>query len=122
MVIAPISSARAHGLNELLATMMSLPGLADPANRAAPFRAVRPLALRAAGRARGCDSERHREAYDRPPPKLPTYLAFMGDCDGPAGEFLVDLARRASAGLRQVFSHCEDFTPEADLTHLQLQA
>jgi hypothetical protein len=114
MVIAPLSSARTHSLNELLATMTSLPGLADPANMLIPFgqfdrlHFARLVVLEDA-------TLSDIEAYDMRPPKLPTYLAFMGDCDGPAREFLADLARRASAGLRQIFSHCEDFTPEADL-------
>jgi hypothetical protein len=114
MVIAPLSSGRMHILNELLATMTSLPGIADPANMLLPFgqfdrlHFARLVVLEDA-------TLSDIEAYDMPPPKLPTYLAFMGDCDGPASELLVDLARRASAGLRQIFSHCEDFTPEADL-------
>ena len=38
--------------------------------------------------------------------QVPAYLALMGDCDGPAHELLAELARRADAGLRRIFSHC----------------
>jgi len=47
--------------------------------------------------------------------KPPIYLAFIGSCDGPAGECLADLAERASAGLRRIFAHCEGFDPHGDL-------
>ena len=48
-------------------------------------------------------------AYGLPLPNLPTYLAFMGDCDGPAGELLAEIARRAGPGLARIFGHCEGF-------------
>src|SRR5204862_381081 len=55
------------------------------------------------------------EAYGLPRPRAPVYLAFLGDCDGPAREFLAKLARRAGAGLRRIFSHCEGFDAATDL-------
>jgi hypothetical protein len=114
MVIAPLAAGRKRALCELLATMTALPGMADPANTLLPFgqfdrlHFARLVVLEDA-------TLGDIEAYGLPPPKLPTYLAFMGDCDGPAGEFLADVARRAGAGLRQIFSHCEDYTAEGDL-------
>jgi hypothetical protein len=114
MVIAPLAAGRKRALCELLATMTAPPGMADPANTLLPFgqfdrlHFARLVVLEDA-------TLGDIEAYGLPPPKLPTYLAFMGDCDGPAGELLADLARRAGAGLRQIFSHCEDYTAEGDL-------
>ena len=114
MVIAPLAAGRKRGLCELLEMMTGPPGLADPANAVLPFGQFDRLHF-----ARLVVLEDSTlddiEAYGLPPPRLPTYLAFMGDCDGPARELLADLARRASAGLRQIFSHCEDYTPEGDL-------
>ncbi len=112
MVIAPLAAGRKRALCEMLERMTALPGLADPANTLLPFGQFDRLHF-----ARLVVLEDSTladiEAYGLPPPKLPTYLAFMGDCDGPARELLADLARRAGAGLRQIFSHCEDFTAEA---------
>ena len=47
--------------------------------------------------------------------KWNTSLAFMGDCDGPAADFLVDLVAVATPGLRRIFSHCRGFAQETDL-------
>jgi hypothetical protein len=114
MLIAPLAAERKRALCELLETMTALPGMANPANTVLPFGQFDRLHF-----ARFVVLEDATlgdiGAYGLPPPKLPTYLAFMGDCDGPAGELLADLARRAGAGLRQIFSHCEDYTAEGDL-------
>ena len=50
-----------------------------------------------------------------PPPAVVTSLAFLGDCDGEADDFLADLVQRAGNGLRRIFSHCEGFPPNGDL-------
>jgi hypothetical protein len=114
MVVAPLSLARISSLEALLTTMTGSPGMADPTNTLLPFGEFERLHF-----ARLVVLEDATlgdiEAYRMPPPQLPTYLAFMGDCDGSADEVLADLARRASSGLRQIFSHCEGFTHEADL-------
>src|SRR5580698_1057426 len=114
MLVAPLTPGRKRGLCELLQTMTAVPRLADPANEMLPFGQFERLHF-----ARLVVLEDATlgdiQAYDLPPSKLPTYLAFMGDCDGPASELLADLARRSSAGLRRIFSHCEDYAPEVDL-------
>jgi hypothetical protein len=114
MVVAPLASGRKRDLCELLVTMTVAPGLAGPANMLVPFGQFDRLHF-----ARLVVLEDSTlvdiETYGLPPSKLPTYLAFMGDCDGPAGELLADLARRANAGLRQIFSHCEGYAPDMDL-------
>ena len=50
-----------------------------------------------------------------PRPDVATALAFLGDCDGAARDFLADLVQRAGDGLRRVFSHCQGFTSHCDL-------
>ncbi len=46
---------------------------------------------------------------------LPTYLAFIGDVDGPAEDLFAELVERAADGLRSVFMLCEGFAPGTDL-------
>jgi hypothetical protein len=54
-------------------------------------------------------------AYGIVRPPYPLYLGFLGDVDGDADAFLAELALRAPAGLRALFSCCEGFTPQTDL-------
>ena len=72
--------------------------MADPAQCAAAVRRVRAPALRALRDAR----RRDHGATSRPSAcrgrSVPLYLAFMGDCDGPAREQLAELAQRAGDG------------------------
>lgn len=114
MLVAPLAAGREPGLRELLGSMNAAPGMANPRNAVLPFGAFERLHF---ARLVLLDDalQVDLEAHGLPRPRLPTYLAFLGDCDGPAREFLADLARRASEGLRQIFSHCEDFTPAGDL-------
>ena len=60
-------------------------------------------------------SQADLQAHGVRPPRLPTCLAFLGDCDGPAGEVLADLAQRAGPGLSRIFAHCEGFPGNGDL-------
>jgi hypothetical protein len=114
MVIAAVAAGREGALRQLLETMNAGPGLADPGNTVLPFGEFGRLHF-----ARLVLLEDSTlgdvAAYGLPLPNLPTYLAFMGDCDGPAGDLLAEIARRASPGLLQIFSHCEGFDPRADL-------
>jgi hypothetical protein len=114
MVIAAVAAGREGALRQLLETMNAGPGLADPDNAVVPFGQFDRLHF-----ARLVLLEDLTlgdiAAYGLPLPDLPTYLAFMGDCDGPAGELLAEIARRAGAGLEQIFSHCEGFDSRADL-------
>jgi hypothetical protein len=114
MVIAAVAAGREGALRQLLETMNAGPGLADPGNAVLPFGQFGRLHF-----ARLVLLEDLTlgdvAAYGLPLPNLPTYLAFMGDCDGPAGELLAEIARRAGPGLEQIFSHCEGFDSRADL-------
>ncbi|HET7231909.1 MAG TPA: hypothetical protein VFJ16_17990 [Longimicrobium sp.] len=114
MVAAPVAAGREAALRLLLASMNAAPGTADPGNAVVPFGAFERLhfarlvilddALQADLRAHGVEPER-----------LPACLAFIGDCDGPAGAVLADMAARAGPGLRRIFAHCEGWDEHGDL-------
>jgi hypothetical protein len=114
MVLARVTPDRSRSLRDLLATMNSQPGMADPANALLPFGQFERLHF-----ARLAVLEDPTlgdiEAYDVPRPDLPVYLALTGSCDGPADECIADLARRAGPGLRRIFAHCDDFEEKGDL-------
>ena len=114
MVVAPLAAGSEAGLRALLSSMNAEPGVANPLNPVLPFGDFERLhfaRLVLLDDATLADVE----AHGLPRPRVPTYLAFMGDCDGPAREFLAELSRRAEAGLRQIFAHCEGFGAQADL-------
>ena len=114
MVLARVTPGRERGLRELLETMNSAPGMADPANAVLPFGQFQRLHF---ARLAMLDDPTlgDIEAHGVPRPSLPVYLAFVGSCDGPAGECIADLAHRAGTGLRQIFTHCDGFDATADL-------
>ncbi|HEX4232753.1 MAG TPA: hypothetical protein VH041_00470 [Caldimonas sp.] len=114
MVVAPVAASREAALRALLAAMNAEPGVADPDNAVVPFRAFERLHF---ARLVILDDalQVDLEAHGVRPPRLPTYLAFVGDCDGPADDVLADLARRAAPGLRRIFAHCEAFDANDDL-------
>ena len=114
MVVARVAPGRERGLRELLETMNSQPGMADPANAVLPFGRFERLHF---ARLAVLDDPTlgDIEAHGVPRPNLPVYLAFIGSCDGPASECIEDLARRAGAGLRRIFMHCDGFDAQDDL-------
>ncbi len=114
MLVAQVTPGREHDLRELLKTMNSKPGMADPTNAVLPFGQFEHLHF---ARLVVLDDPTLRDidAHDVPPPNLPVYLAFIGSCDGSAGECLADLSRRAASGLRRIFMHCVDFNADGDL-------
>jgi hypothetical protein len=114
MLVAPLAAGREPGLRELLGSMNAEPGMANPRNAVLPFGAFERLHF---ARLVLLDDglQVDLETLGLPRPRLPTCLAFLGDCDGPARDVLADLAQRASDGLRRIFSHCEGFAPAGDL-------
>ena len=114
MVLARVTPGCERSLLELLETMNSAPGIADPANAVLPFGQFERLHF---ARLAVLDDPTlgDIEAYGIPRPSLPVYLAFVGSCDGPAGECIADLARRAGTGLRRIFMHCDGLDAEGDL-------
>jgi len=114
MVVAPVAAGREADLRALLASMNSVPGLADPRNAVVPFAEFEKLhfaRLALLDDALNVDLQ----VYGVEPPRLPTVLVFIGDCDGAADAALADLAARAGSGLARIFGHCEGFVAGTDL-------
>ena len=88
-----------EALRALLATMNRRPGAADPQNAILPFGEFEQLHF---ARFVILDDKTlaDRDVHGVPLPNAPVYLAFLGDCDGPAGEMLSAFATRAGDGLR----------------------
>jgi hypothetical protein len=90
------------------------PGQADPHNRLLPFARFESLHF---ARFAILEDATHGDvaAHGLAPGSLPTYLAFLGDCDGDGGRQLDEFARAARTGLLEVFSHCKDAPDGAGL-------
>jgi hypothetical protein len=114
MVVAPIYVDRAAGLRTLMAEMNYPTGVVNPQNALVPFGQFDRLHF---ARFLILDDKTLDDitVYGVPRRNFPVALVFLGDCDGPAVDFLVDLAARAGDGLRRVFSHCQDFPKDVDL-------
>lgn len=111
MITAPVARYKEADLRELLASMNQAPGFADPRNSLLPFyqfsglHVARFVILEA-------NTNDDIRVYGLEPTDWPTTLAFIGDIDGDSELFLAEMVIRASAGLRQIFSHCEGFNVE----------
>jgi hypothetical protein len=113
MILATIHPQRQPELRALLASMNREPGAIDPFNSLIPFGQFERLHF---ARIVILDDLTVGDlAVYEPPRTYPTYLAILGDLDGPAEPFLVELVQRAGNGLRRIFSHCEGYAPDADL-------
>jgi len=114
MLVAQVTPDQERGLRELLKTMTSKPGMADPTNAVLPFGQFEHLHF---ARLVVLDDPTlgDIEAHGVTRPNLPVYLAFIGSCDGSAGECIADLAQRAATGLRRIFMHCDGFNADGDL-------
>jgi len=114
LIMAPVAEGKLTALRELLAGMTTQPGYADPANALVPFGRFDRLHV-----ARlfivEVDTWKDIEAYGVKAKPYPPHLAFLGDIDGDRDSFLVELAEKAGAGLREIFLHCEGFKPSWDL-------
>ena len=116
MISAPVVPAQLAALKALLGSMnvTGRPGMADQSNPFIPFAKFAKLHY---ARFVILDDQTLGDfaRIGEPVPDYPVELAFLGDCDGPAGDFLRDLALGADPGLRQIFSHCEGFQPGTNL-------
>src|SRR5262249_56057584 len=83
ILMAQVTPAHERGLRELLETMNSEPGMADPANAVLPFGQFERLHF-ARLVVLNDPTLGDIEAYGVPRPSVPVYLAFVGSCDGPA--------------------------------------
>jgi hypothetical protein len=113
MIAAPILPDREDDLRALLERMNLAPGVVDAHNALFPFARFEQLHV-----ARFVILKDETLA-DRPPedplPNAPVRLAFLGDCDGEAEALLVQFVAQAADGLREIFAHCEGFSPDIDL-------
>lgn len=114
MILATILPARETELRRLLATMNHKPGVFNPANALIPFGQFNTLHF---ARILILDDQTTNDitVYDLPRVDFPTYLAILGDCDGPADQLLAEIVQVAGTGLRSLLTHCDEFTPDADL-------
>ena len=114
MILATINPAREADLRELLASMNHEPGLFDPTNAIAPLGDFRRLHF---ARIVILEDKTLSDiaVYGLPRVDYPTYLAFLGDCDGPIDELLAEMVDRSGEGLRRIFEHSDDYTRGADL-------
>jgi hypothetical protein len=114
MVVAPIAAQRQADLRRLLAGMNRAPGVVDPENGVVPFKRLDRLHF---ARIVILDDLTRNDikVYGLKPETYPLYLAFLCDFDGDYDTFLADVVRHAGSGLRQMFSCCEGFQPDADL-------
>jgi len=115
MVAASIRATQQAALSAVLESMNSAPGRVDPDNELLPFGRYDQLHV-----ARFVilydETLGDLAAYDRSFPNAPVWLVFLGDCDGSADDMLRQFAATAEAGLRRIFSHCDE-PPGADLLH-----
>ena len=123
MVVAPIAAGREAGLRALLDSMNAAPGMADPRNAR---RAVRRSSSGCTSRASSSSTMRTAgdlAAHGVEPPRLPTYLVFIGDCDGPARRAARRAgAARAAPGCARIFAHCEGFAAGSRSARLDARA
>src|SRR5712692_6804656 len=108
MILAPVIPQREAELRRLLASMNDGPGRLKPDNGLIPFQQFDTLHV---ARLLIVDDKTREDVrlYGIAPRTYPLYLTLLGDVDGDPDDFLRELARRAPAGLRTIFSHCEGF-------------
>jgi hypothetical protein len=113
-IAAQVRPGQVQALRDLLATMTAQPGTADPNNALIPFARFEQLHY---GRLVVLDDLCLGDlaAYGTSFPDAPIWLVFLGDCDGRAAEAIQAIARDAAPGLRQIYAHCTDFSPDVDL-------
>ena len=114
MVLGTINPQREAELSRLLESMNEAPGRVNANNALVPFGQFDTLhvARFVILKDNSLDDVR---VYGLPRRDYPLYLAFLGNLDGDADAFLEDVARRASTGLRAIFSCCKGFASDTDL-------
>jgi hypothetical protein len=113
-ILAPIVPSREAELRGLLDSMNEAPGRVNPNNPLVPFAQFDTLHF---ARFVILDDKTVGDLsiYGLPVRTYPLYLAFLGDMDGEEEAFLNELVRRASDGLRAIFSCCHGFASDTDL-------
>ena len=114
MVTAPVRPDRVQDLRDLLATMNSAPGVVDPMNALVPlgrFDAIHVARFVVADD----QTLNDRAAFPGLPADERVLLIFLADCDGPGDALMARMAQECGRGLRQIFTHCDDFDSATDL-------
>ena len=114
MILAEVMPTREATLRHLLASMNDGPGRVKAGNALIPFVQFETLHFARLLILDDLTTEDVR-LYNLPVQTYPLYLVFLGDIDGTEQDFLHELAQRAPAGLRALFSCCESFTHDANL-------
>lgn len=115
MVVAPLERGHFTAMRDLLASMNSQPGIANPENKLVPFARFENLHF---ARLVVLDDQTTGDInrlYGLKRPEPPTYFAFLGDFDGSYDAFMDQLVQHAGAGLRNIFSLCDGFSQDTDL-------
>ena len=114
MVLAAIDPSRETKLRRLLDLMNEAPGRVNPTNSLIPFAQfdrihfARLLILHD-------QTVGDVSVYELTPQTYPLYLGFLGDIDGEPASLFRELAEKAGAGLRTIFSCCTGFSSGTDL-------
>lgn len=115
LVLAPVRKDREGDLRRLLDSMNLSPGRVNPENELVPFAQFAEIHVARFVILEDQTVADLQTAYGIAPERFPLYLAFLADFDGSAGAFRATLASRAKAGLQQIFSCCEGFSPGTDI-------
>lgn len=108
-VVAEVAQGREASLRQMLGRMNRQSGMADPENLLLPFALFERLHFARFALLPDATMA-DLEAFGLPRPVVPPlYLAFVGECDGPAQEQLEEFAQKAGSGLRRIFAHCAGF-------------
>ena len=96
-----VAPGREASLRLLLDTMNGRPGMADPENALLPFAFFERLHFARFALLDDATTA-DLEAFGLPRSKVPPlYLAFVGECDGPAQEQFEEFVEKAGSGLRR---------------------
>ncbi len=114
MILAAIQPAREKELRALLDSMTDAPGRVNANNALIPFARLETLHFSRLLILDDTTTEDVR-VYGLRPPTYPLYLAFLGDIDGEIDDLFQELANVADAGLRALFSCCQNFIADTDL-------
>ncbi len=113
MVLGTILPHRQAELRRLLDSMNHSPGRVNANNALVPFGQF-PMLHFARFLILEDNSLDDVLAHGLPRRDYPLYLAFLGTLDGDRDTFLKEVARRASPGLREIFSCCKGFGSDTD--------
>jgi hypothetical protein len=114
MIQATIKPEREAELRQLLDSLNQAPGHVDPFNSLVPFGRLDRLHF---ARFVILDDGTLEDitVYGLLRVNYPTYLLLLGDIDGSADSFLIDLEKTAGDGLRRIFSHCKEYQANINL-------